>query len=111
MEHLLCEERLKELGVFILEKRRLCGDLIAAFQYLKGGHKKERDRLFSKVCCDRKGGNGFERKEGRFRLDIKNKFLIIRVVRHWDKLPREVVDTLFLETFKERLDQALSNLI
>ena len=49
--------------------------------------------------------------EGRFRLDIRKKSFTVRVVRHWNRLPREVVDAPFLETFKARLDQALSNLI
>ncbi|KFW69392.1 hypothetical protein AS28_06227, partial [Pygoscelis adeliae] len=55
--------------------------------------------------------NGFKLKGGRFRLDIRKKFFMLRVVKHWDRLPREVVDAPSLETFKARLDGALSNLI
>ncbi|KFQ67191.1 hypothetical protein N335_05238, partial [Phaethon lepturus] len=55
--------------------------------------------------------NGFKLKEGTFRLDIRKKFLTMRVVNHCHKLPREVVDAPSLETFKVRLDRALSNLI
>ncbi|KFV16290.1 hypothetical protein N340_02111, partial [Tauraco erythrolophus] len=111
LEHLSYEDRLKELGLFSLEKRRLRGDLIEVFQYLKGAYKKDGERLFRRACCDRTRGNGFKIEGGRFRLDIRKKFFTTRAVEHWNRLPREVVDAPSLETFKARLDEALSNLI
>ncbi|GAB0191715.1 hypothetical protein GRJ2_001636800 [Grus japonensis] len=112
LEHLSYEERLRELGVFSLEKRRLQGDLTAAFQYLQRAYKKDGDRFFSGAYCSKtRRFNGFKLKESRFRLDIRKKFFTMRVVKHWNRLPREVVDTLSLEVFKVRLDGALSNLI
>ena len=57
-------------------------------------------------------GNGFKLKEGRFRLDIRirKKFFPVRVVRRWQRLPREAVAAPSLEGFKARLDGALGNL-
>ena len=60
MKHLFYEDRLKELGLFCLEKRRLQRDLVEAFQCLKGKYRKGGDRLFSWVSCDRTKGNGFK---------------------------------------------------
>jgi len=67
--------------------------------------------FFSKAFCDRTRSNGFKLREGRFRLDIRKKFFTVRMVKHWNRLPREVVEAPSLETFKARLDGALSNLV
>ncbi|KGL94328.1 hypothetical protein N301_01181, partial [Charadrius vociferus] len=55
--------------------------------------------------------NGYKLEEGRFRLNIRKKFFTLRVVRHWNRLPRDVVEAPSLEAFKARLDGALGNLV
>ncbi|PKU44481.1 hypothetical protein llap_5204 [Limosa lapponica baueri] len=110
LEHLYCEDRLRELGLFSLEKGRLWGDLIAAFQYLKGAYRRDGEGLLIRECSDRRRGNGFKMNEDKFRLDVRKKFTV-RVVKHWNRLSREVVDVPCLEVFKARLDGALSNLV
>jgi len=111
LEHLSCGDRLGELGLFSLEKRRLRGDLRAAFQYLKVACRKDGEGLFTRVCSDRTRGNGCKQKKGRFRLDIRKKFFTMRVVKHWNRLRREAVAASSLAVFKARLDGALSTLV
>jgi len=75
LEYLSYEDRLKELGLFSLEKRWLWADLTAAFQYLKWAYRKDGGALFTRACSDRTRGNGSKQKEGRFRLDIRKKLV------------------------------------
>jgi len=65
----------------------------------------------TRACRDRTRGNGFKLKEGRFGLAIRKKFFTMRLLRHWHRFAREMVNAPFLETLKARLDGALSNLI
>ena len=78
LEHLPYKDRLRELGLLSLEKRRLRGGLSAAFQDLKGAYKQEESQLFERVDNSRTRGKGFKLKEGRFRLDGRGKFFTRR---------------------------------
>ena len=110
MKCLSYEDRMKELELFSMEKRRVQGDLIVACQYLKGSYRKEGDRLFSIVCCDSTRENAFKLKQCRFRLDVRKRFFTMKVVRHRNMLPKEVVSLPLLEAFMARLGGTLGSL-
>ena len=111
MEHLPYEERLSNLGLFSLGKRRLRGDLINVYKYLKGGGRQMvKATLFSVVCSDMTRSNGLKLEHRKFHTNMKKNFMIM-VTGHWNRLPREVAEFPFIQIFKIHLDTHLCDLL
>lgn len=91
-------ERLRELELFKLEKGKFWGHLTA-----RGLIRETEKDFLNKANCNNTMGSGFELKYSKFSLALRKKIFTMRVMRHWNLLPREVVDASYLEAFKVRL--------
>lgn len=109
LEHFPYEDRLGKLDLFCLEK--VHGNHMATLQYLKGAYRDLEEGLFSRKYSNGTRSNGYKLKEEKLKLDIKKKIFTVRVDRHGNRLPREVVDTPTVAKLKARLNKPLNNLI
>jgi len=111
LEYLSCEERLRELGLFSRKKRRLRGDPVNAYKYLKGGCQEDEARDFLVVPSYSTRGNGHKLKHRNFRLNMMKNFFPLRVMEPWNRLPREAVASPSLEILEIHLDEVLCKLL
>lgn len=90
LEQLSDEDRLRELRLLTLEKRRARQTLLQPFHTYGRLIKIDGDRLFNRACSDRTRSDCFKLKKGRFRLDIGKEFFKIRVAKHTQVAQRDV---------------------
>ena len=89
----------------MLGKRRLRGDLINVYKYLEGGGRQMGEaRLFLVVCSNRTSSNGQKLEQRKFHTYMQKNFFMISVTEHWNRLPREIVESPSMVIFKTQLD-------
>ncbi|CAM4556029.1 unnamed protein product [Caretta caretta] len=111
MENLSYERRLKELDLFSLTKRRLRGDMIALYKYIRGINTREGEELFKLSTNVDTRINGYKLSTRKFRLEIRRRFPTIRGVKFWNSLPREAVGAKDLSGFKIKLDKFMEEMV
>ena len=82
LEHLPCEERLSNPGLFSFEKKRLRRDLINVYKYLKCGSQRDMADLFSAVCGDSTKSNSHKLERSKFHTNMRRKCFTVRVMGH-----------------------------
>uniref|UniRef100_A0A8C5QT30 Lysosome-associated membrane glycoprotein 5 n=1 Tax=Leptobrachium leishanense TaxID=445787 RepID=A0A8C5QT30_9ANUR len=107
MEGLSYEERLTSLSLFSLEKRRLRGDLITLYKYIRGHYQPLSDNLFINRTIHRTRGHPFRLEERKFSLKHRKGYFTVRTIKLWNSLPVEVVGSESVQTFIKRLDDFL----
>jgi len=99
------EDRLRQLGLFSLERRRMRGDLIEVYKMLRGIDRVDSQRLFPRVEMAATRGHRFKVLGGRYRGNVRGKFFTQRVVGEWNRLPSVVVEANSIGSFKRLLDE------
>lgn len=97
--------------MFSAEKRRLRGNLVYMYKYLKGESQENGARLFLVVPSNSMKSSDHKLKHKEFHLNIRKNFFTLRVVRHWNRLPRELVESACLETLKTHQDTFVCHLL
>jgi ribonuclease P/MRP protein subunit RPP40 len=104
MGGLAYEDRLKELKLFSLERRRVRGDLIQVFKFIKNVNYHGAEYFFQFVGESKTRGHHFKLQKQRPRLLMRQHFFSDRVVDEWNGLPSEVVEARTVGSFKTKLD-------